>query len=273
MNLTSHDIIINKERGRISAFFMKGGLLMISYNIILNVASDIVKKRRENGIIISSDDTVCVLCTNTGNIYTGISGLETRNGLTSIFHAEVDAVNNMKQHGESIIESVSVFSSVSLSPILPCNSCLTMMVYLAPENINTVIVTPTGNIKVTDIGMFTQPTMQPQYYQPYGQMMNSSAYGMPNQNFPAYMNSQIPGSVPMSSYPAFSGTPAVNQPQMVQPANIPSKNDSSFIPKAQENAGGDLLKNKLNGLLGDDDDDAASEELSDNKKKRRGLFR
>lgn len=241
---------------------------MINYNIISNVASDIVKKRRENGITISSDDTVCVLCTNTGNIYTGISGLETRNGLTSIFHAEVDAVNNMKQHGESIIESVSVFSSVSLSPILPCNSCLTMIVSLAPENLNTVIVTPTGNIKVTEIGMFSQSVPQPQYYQNgYGQMMNPM-YAMPNQMAPGYMNSQMPGAVPMQTYP-FANTPVSNLPQS---NNRSSENNSSYIPKAQETAGADLLKKKLNGLLSDDDDESA-EEPAETKKKKRGLFR
>jgi len=251
---------------------MKGGFIMISYNIISNVASDIVKKRRENGIIISSDDTVCVLCTNTGNIYTGISGLETRNGLTNIFHAEVDAVNNMYQHGESIIESVSVFSSISLAPILPCNSCLNMMVSLAPENINTVIVTPTGNIKVTEIGVFAQSIPQPQYFQPgYGQMMNQSMY-MPNQNVPVYnMNGQMPGAVPMTSYSSFPNQNVMNQSQMAPSNKTVTQNDSSYMPKAQENAGADLLKNKLNGLLSDDDDEV--EEQTDTKKKKRGLFR
>lgn len=239
---------------------------MMNYNIISNVASDIVKKRKENGIIISADDTVCVLCTNTGNIYTGISGIETRNGLTSAFHAEVDAVNNMKEHGEAIIESVSVFSSISLSPILPCNSCLNMIFSLAPENINTVIITPSGNIKITEIAMFTQPQAytQPQYYQPYGQVMNNSMYMAPNQPGSVYMNGQMSGA-----YQA-PFTPLQNVPSMNQ-SNINSSSSSSFIPKAQGNAGGDLLKSKLSGLLDDDDD--IDEEPAETKKKRRGFFR
>lgn len=252
---------------------------MISFSIIANVAADIVKKRRESGNIIGSDDTVCVLCTNTGNIYTGISGLETINGMTNLFHAETDAVKTMMSHGESVIESVSVFSSLSLAPILPCNSCLSMIVSLTPENINTVIVTPSGNIKITDIGMFAQnPVSQPQYWQPgFGQGMNQSVYSyntpdsaymnnssyMYNQPSPAMQNSSVYIGGPAPSAPVHN---SANNPEL-----IINTDTSSYNQKAQSSAGNDLLKNKLSGLLDEEDDDDI--ELDKPKKKRKGLFR
>ena len=112
----------------------------MAYDVILNIAAEVAKKRAESGVTVNPDDTVCVIRTNTGNIYTGINRLQVHNDMVNPIHAEIDAINNMKLNNESIIESITVINSYTLSPILPCNNCINIIISIHPENIKCIVI-------------------------------------------------------------------------------------------------------------------------------------
>lgn len=153
----------------------------MAYDVILNIAAEVAKKRSESGVPVNPDDTVCVIRTNTGNIYTGLNGIEMRNGMAIPVHAEIDAINNMRAHDENIIEAVTVLNSFNLTPILPCNNCISIIISLNPENTKCQIVTPNRNIGIIEVNMYIANAGHPNQGQPNNNMnrgyMQNNLYG------------------------------------------------------------------------------------------------
>ncbi len=261
------------------------------YDFMLNAAADLAKKRVESGFPVNPDDTICILYTNIGNIYTGVSSINT-NG---IIHAEIDAVNSMRSHGEGIIQAITVLNIRTLSPILPCNSCINYIISINPENIKCMVVIPNGNIRITEVGMFIASMNQPKPMQTVNSNMRfaqSTSYpymagSMPAGNIPAQSRAAIPNGYnnnsvysniqsPTSPQSVINPLPSINSQSVIdpQPSINPQSVTSIYNSDANKNSGGEYLKNKVNDLLGDDEDDEDNQGKDKKKGKRKfgGFF-
>ncbi len=263
------------------------------YDFLLNAAADIAKKRSESGFSPNPDDTICTIYTNIGSIYSGVSSVNA-NG---VIHAEIDAVNSMRSHGESIIQAIAVLNLYTLSPILPCNGCINYIISVNSENAKCMIVIPNGNIRITEVGMFIASMNQRRTIQPVNQNMR---YVSNTPNYTYATNQTGNGNIPVqprvnmsSGYPSgysqmpnnpqtytsgqpvmntqqIQTQPAMNTPQITPQTSVnPQPTSSIFSPDASKKAGGDYLKNKVNNLLGDDDESLEEEK---GKKKNKKLF-
>ena len=285
---------------------MKGDVSM-AYDVILNIAAEVAKKRAESGVSVNPDDTVCVIRTSTGNIYTGINRFQVHNGMVNAIHAEIDAINNMKLNNESIIESITVINSYTLSPILPCNNCINIIISINPENIKCQIVTPVHNIPVTAVNQFVANNTASGTVPPVNYNMNPASQG--NNVFPqpgSFMqdyqtydhstaNTQVNGnsmynnsmvSTQFNSNPRTSMTSMqMNPPMTSNQLNSNRMNSSLYMNHSQtssiytgdktKSSKGDQLRSKINNLLNDDDEDDEIEDdysRKKNKKKFGGFF-
>lgn len=124
----------------------------MAYGFLIETAIDTVRKRYSNGSSPHMVDTVCVVCSGSGKIYTGINIINNNGNFPENVHAEIDVINKMRAEGETIVRAITVFNSCNVSPILPCNGCIGMIMSMNPENANAQIVTPSGNIRITDVG-------------------------------------------------------------------------------------------------------------------------
>ncbi|MDO5558308.1 MAG: hypothetical protein Q4F95_01785 [Oscillospiraceae bacterium] len=282
----------------------------MAYNVILNVAAEVARKHAESGVQLSPDDTVCVIRTNTGNIYIGISRVEVMNGMTSILHAEVDAISKIKAKEDSIIEAISVLNAYTLAPILPCNNCINLILSLNPENVNCLIITPNANIPLTEVNMFIANSSQPrvpnngmnsgympnnyyandmqnanrnmnsvppqpggyvQGYQQYSNQIYANQMAGQSQQFNNSMNSSQLNASQHLNNPVSVNLNNVSQ-NLNNSAYINSRQTSSLLPPDTTNASkGDMLKNKISDLLNDDVDED-DESGHDSKKKGKKKF-
>ncbi len=215
-------------------------------DMIFNSALSAAMQLIESGAYITPADTVCSLQTASGRIFTGFS----HSNMIPPVHAEVEAIGNMLAAGENIIQGILLISTQGREPLLPCNNCIGYILSLAQENSQCMIAMSDRMIKITDVGMFASPM----------------------------------GAAPMSAAPEPQVFPMNNAPaaapvtQAAAPLNplqaAPMEEDVSSSANI-ENAKGDLLKNKVQSIMGvaeDDDIDEFLEEIS-TKKKRFGFFR
>lgn len=158
------------------------------YDAVVNTAMNIAKRRIENGFDVNPDDTVCVLRTKSGNIYTGLVCLEMRNGITNIIHSEIDAINTMKMKKETAIESLILLNVQTLSMIIPCNCCINTILSLNPENYKCLIITPGGYIRISEIGNYlaaSDPLMStPSVSSPYNSIYYNNTMSYVSINSP-----------------------------------------------------------------------------------------
>lgn len=81
------------------------------------------------------DDTVCVLCSSSGRLFTGFSHFVNQGGMLQNVHAELEAIRNMQIMGESVIDSMLLISIVNGMPLLPCFDCMRQILSLHTDNI------------------------------------------------------------------------------------------------------------------------------------------
>ena len=243
------------------------------YDFLLNTAVDLAKKRFQSGFTPGPDDTICVLYTNAGSVYTGVSTINA-NG---IIHAEIDAINNMRSHGENVIQAITVFNSCTFSPILPCNSCINYIISVNIENAKSVIVIPNGNIRITEVGMFIASMNQRRLAQPVNYNMKT----MPNTNYAYSPNTFNPNpnqgnmqqtrvNIPGNYSGDYNQMPN-NTSSDINPQTVvnPQPTSSIYSSNLNNKAGGEYLKKKVNDLLGDDDDTDSSDNEKDKKKNKK----
>ncbi|MBP3271047.1 MAG: hypothetical protein J6M17_02315 [Ruminococcus sp.] len=207
----------------------------MTFEQIYNLALDAVNKRVQGGEYIGPDETVCVICSQSGKMYTGISHIEMMNGAPMSIHAEIDAIRKMQSFGEVAIASLVLMNSLSRSPMLPCNGCVSYIMSLTPDNASAVVMMPDRMIRLPEVSMFAGGgAAAPQGVQPYGGM---------SQNMSGYRSQSVPA-----------------------PNTKGSGGGSSK---------GDLLKDRVSNIMSiaddDDDDDEFLEELAADSKKK-GLF-
>jgi cytidine deaminase len=250
----------------------------MNFDFLISSANDEIQKRYAGGAAPNMGDTICLICSENGTVYKGYNSLSPTG---DNIHAEVAAVNSLRADGQTMIRGITVYDSFKRVPIIPCTGCLNMLLSIDYRNINTVIVTPTGNIPITNFlgnnggmnsgnmnsgNMMNQGVPQSGYMNPnmsgnMSQNMNMN----PNmsQNMNAYMNPNM--SQNMSGYmnPNAYGGNSVYRGQSV---HVNSVNGSMYMNSVTQSlgrkaytAGGgqksSALKNKLNDLLNDDDDD------------------
>lgn len=107
----------------------------MNYEAIIQRATEIAKQRMMSGERIMPDDTVCVLCSSSGRLFTGLSHFVNQGGMIQNIHAELEAIRNMQIMGESVIDSMLLISIVNGMPLLPCFDCMRKILSLHTDNI------------------------------------------------------------------------------------------------------------------------------------------
>lgn len=107
----------------------------MNYEAIIQRATEIAKQRMMSGERIMPDDTVCVLCSSSGRLFTGLSHFVNQGGMIQNIHAELEAIRNMQIMGESVIDSMLLISIVNGMPLLPCFDCMRQILSLHTDNI------------------------------------------------------------------------------------------------------------------------------------------
>ena len=114
---------------------------IVNYDAIIQRAQEIAMQRMKSGEPIGPDDTVCVLSSASGRLFTGLNHLETQSGISHNVHAEVEAIRNMQVMGESVIQALLLISISNGMPLLPCFDCMRQILALHTDNINCQIMT------------------------------------------------------------------------------------------------------------------------------------
>lgn len=217
--------------------------MKVTYNFIMETVAELTKRRYGNGVFPQMGDTVCAVLSGSGKVYTGINQIRINGNFPENIHAEIDAVYKMRSEGETVIKALTLFDSFNNTTILPCNGCINLIVSLNSENTGAEVVTPTGNIRITDIGVRNPQKSYagPGTFQGGSTYMNSGAVPVGSQ----YTNpGTLPGTVFFSSASsAFSSQRSMNQGPV----------HKSYASGGGVKNGNNLMKNKLSSLFDDDE--------------------
>jgi cytidine deaminase len=139
------------------------------------VARNVVTQRMSSNMPLSFNDTICVAYTSSSKIYVGVSSVTMVNNMPMQFHAEVDMCNNVMRENDTAIQEMAVFNAASLQPMLPCTDCAARIMAMNPANSNTLVLLPTQNVALSQMGAYIQSQSQPQMPMGQGMVYN----GMP----------------------------------------------------------------------------------------------
>lgn len=197
-------------------------------DMLFTNAFNIANVRASSGEFISQEETICVIQTNSGRIYSGVSRFDP----TGVYvHAEIEAIRAMQTSGESVIVGVLLIGTLSRTPILPCGNCLGFILSLSMENNNTSILMQDRMLNINEARMQAMPNPQMANQQMPNPMVNVP----PPQPQPYGMPPQMPNGYPQA------------------PMNpMHSNNVSTHI--ANDTYSGDFIRNKVKNLLDMDDE-------------------
>ena len=232
---------------------MNRGEVNVNTNETINAAHTVAIHMLESNAYLSQDDTVCAVRARSGRIFTGISRMN--------IHAEVEAVQNMLAAGDTIIDEFVLISTQSRVQLLPCNNCISYILSIHPENANCAVLMPDRAIRITDVGMFTNPAPNAPFPQ------NGPVFGGPVMGTPPPVR-PIP---PVNPVPPVNPIPAA--PPMQNSFADEDDDDDDVIIANSDNTSGDLLKKRVNSLLRVASDDDEEIDRITEKKKRFGFFR
>ena len=213
-------------------------LKRVTYEMIFQQAREAAAQRAQSGEQMLPDDTVCVIASASGQMYTGFNRRETINGLPRNIHAEIEAMRAMKTAGENTIRTLLLISCANGMPLLPCDDCMRSILTLNPDNIRCEIMMMDRAVPIAEFFNRIMPTQ------------HTHADGRVSQPVSRQISQQ------------FNSAPTVTSVSAV----------SVQIPEATNDA--NLLRNKVTDLLNTvDDDDDTDEEQPKKKKGFGGLFR
>ena len=112
----------------------------MNYDAIIQRATEIAMQRMKSGEAVTPDDTVCVLCSSSGRLFTGLSRVDNQGGTLQYVHAELEAIRNMQVMGESVIQTLLLISILNGMPLLPCFDCMRHILSLHTDNIHCEIM-------------------------------------------------------------------------------------------------------------------------------------
>ncbi len=270
------------------------------------IARNVVTQRMSQNMPLSFNDTICVAFTTTSKIYVGVSSVTMVNNMPMQFHAEVDMCNNVMRENDTAIAEMAVFNAASLQPMLPCSDCAARIMGMNPANANTLVLLPTQNVALSQMGAYIQSQNQPQM--PMGQGMvfngmpvNMGQYqGMPYQGMPMQqgmgqpMQGQqqyvMPGQQPQPQQYAMPPQPAQAPVQPAQSVPMPApaqpeatkshytETTSQYLESGDTDSGS-YLKNRLDKLFSVEDeldiDDMKAKKAQEKaaQKKKRKFFK
>ncbi|MDE7364633.1 MAG: hypothetical protein K2N27_07100 [Ruminococcus sp.] len=107
-------------------------------------------------IPLNYNDTICVVCTSSGKIITGVSQLKYMNNIPMSVHAEIDVYNNLISDSDNAVSEISLFNAVNFQPVIPCNECISKIISLNPNSSNAMLILPDRSIPVLQINAFLQ---------------------------------------------------------------------------------------------------------------------
>lgn len=123
----------------------------MNYDAVFQKAHALAAQRAAAGDPPSDDATVCVISSQSGTLYFGLSRYENVNGLVHNVHAEAEAIRSMQGGNEAIIEALLLLSVSTGTPILPCEHCLKSVLALHSANIATEILMPDRAVPITEL--------------------------------------------------------------------------------------------------------------------------
>ena len=238
----------------------------MNYKFMIDTAIDVIRKRYDKRHNPLPGDTVCVICAGNGNVYTASNEYVVKDNVSENVHAEINALKKMQADGLTKIKAVTVFNSCTITPILPCNGCITFITSLNPENSHALIVTPNGNIPITEVSRYAAPDrsqsrVASSYYSVYtslpasnrGASLYTGPSGQPYSQTSRSITSNQPvyyrRSQPNGNMSAMSGLVGVSYSSRTANTAIAGKGPV----RANQNGVNNLLKNKLSTLFEDDD--------------------
>lgn len=206
--------------------------------MIFQQARDAAAQRTMSGEQVLPDDTVCVIASISGRLFTGYNRRDTINGIQRNIHAEIEAMRAMKTAGESTVCTLLLISCANGMPLLPCDDCMRSILTLNPDNIRCEIMMMDRAVPIAEFFNRIMPKQR------------THADGRVSQPVSQQISQQ------------FNAAPTVTSVSAV----------SVQIPEATNDA--NLLRNKVTDLLNTvDDDDDKDEEQPKKKKGFGGLFR
>ena len=232
----------------------------MNYKFMIDTAIDVIRKRYDKRHNPLPGDTVCVICAGNGNVYTACNEYVVKEDVSENVHAEINALKKMQADGLTKIKAVTVFNSCSITPILPCNGCISYILGMNPENSHALVVTPNGNIPITEVGRYaagpdrSQTRMSGGYYSVYT--------AVPETNRGASLYTAPPVSQTNSMSRQSAGyRPGYMKMQTTQMAAYMSRQTAAQAGpvsmrapvRPNQNGVNNLLKNKLNTLFEEDD--------------------
>lgn len=239
------------------------------------------------------NDTICVAFTANSKIYVGVSGVTMMNNMPMQLHAEVDVCNNVMRENDTAIAEMAVFNAASLQPMLPCSDCAARIITMNPANANTLVLLPTQNVALSQMGVYIQSQSQPQMPNNMGQGMvyngmpvNMGQYqGMPYQGMPVQQGMGQPAmqqyAMPPQQQYAMPPQPAQTSAPSVQPAAAKSRyaETTSQYLNTGDTDSGSYLKGRLDKLFSVEDeldiDDMKAKKAQEKaaQKKKRKFFK
>lgn len=121
------------------------------YDNLYSIAQDIAARQQQSGYV-QPDDTVCVICSASNQIYTGVNRREVLDGRQHNVHAELVALQQMQANGDAIVQSILLISTYTKKPMLPCNGCIGTILAQHPNNAQCQVVLPDRTMLLTEIG-------------------------------------------------------------------------------------------------------------------------
>ena len=145
----------------------------MTYEMIFQQAREASAQRMRSGDPLLPDDTVCVIASASGKLYTGFNRRENVNGTLRNIHAELEAMRAMQSAGETVICTVLLLSCANGMPLLPCDNCMRSIVALNPENMRCEIMMMDRAVPLAQFLSSIMPNRNPQasmqVSQPYTQ--------------------------------------------------------------------------------------------------------
>lgn len=268
------------------------------------IARNVASQRMSSNMPLSFNDTICVAFTASSKIYVGVSSVTMVNNMPMQFHAEVDVCNNVMRENDTAIAEMAVFNAASFQPMLPCSDCAARIMGMNPANANTLVLLPTQNVALSQMGAYIQSQSQPQMpnmgqgmvYN--GMPVNMGQYqGMPYQGMPVQQGMGQPAMQPQQQYAmppqqqyAMPPQPAQAPAQPAQPVQTsapaqPAATQSHYTETTSQyletgdTDSGSYLKNRLDKLFSVEDeldiDDMKAKKAQEKaaQKKKRKFFK
>lgn len=209
----------------------------MAYEFMYMAAMDLIQKKKETGEIITAEDTVCIIYSRSGKIYSGSS--KAGNYMNPLgVHAEIEAVRYMQAFNETAIEAIMLVHIYSNGLILPCNNCLSYISSINPANNMSVIVVSDRLIPINEVVQYAAPS-------------------------------------PGANVPPFPAQPADKADGPAEPdtqGNDTPSDQSQTETSSAEKASGSYLKNKVNDLMNVAIDDEEEEIKNAPRTKGKTLF-